>query len=117
MLGALTCLLLFQLVGEVAVRWMKLPLPGAVVGMVLLFAALLIRGGIPENLRITGSTLLQHLMLLLVPVTVGMMIHIHRVSEEWLPILLAGIGGAAVTLAVTALTLRFLLTRAKKASR
>jgi len=117
MLGAVTCLLLFQLVGEVTVRWMKLPLPGPVVGMVLLFVVLMIRGGIPENLRTTGNTLLQHLMLLLVPVTVGMMIHIRRVGEEWLPILLAGIGGAALTLAVTALTLRLLLARAKRALR
>jgi holin-like protein len=38
MLGALTWLLLCQLVGEVTVRWLQLPFPGPVVGMLLLFA-------------------------------------------------------------------------------
>jgi hypothetical protein len=65
MLGTLTWLLLFQLVGEVTVRWLKLPLPGSVVGMVLLFAVLVLRGGVPEHLRAASHTLLQHLMLLL----------------------------------------------------
>ena len=111
MLGAFTWLLLFQLVGEITVRWSKLPLPGAVVGMLLLFAVLVTRGGVPENLRATSNTLLQHLMLLLVPATTGVMIHFKRVGKEWLPIVLAGVGGAAVTMAVTALSLRLLLAR------
>ena len=37
MLAALTQLLLFPLVGEVIARGIKLPLPGPVVGMLLLF--------------------------------------------------------------------------------
>jgi holin-like protein len=95
MLGTLTWLLLFQLVGEVTVRWLKLPLPGSVVGMVLLFAVLVLRGGVPEHLRAASHTLLQHLMLLLVPATTAVMLH------------------AAVTMAITALTLRLLLTGSK----
>ena len=111
MLGAFTWLLLFQLAGEVTVWWLKLPLPGAVVGMLLLFAWLVIRSGVPEHLRAAGNTLLQHLMLLLVPATTGVMVHGKRIGEEWLPILVTGVGGAALTMAVTALTLRLLLAR------
>ena len=43
MVGALTGLLLCQLAGEVLARSLGLPVPGPVVGMVLLFAALLRR--------------------------------------------------------------------------
>jgi holin-like protein len=111
MLGAFTSLLLFQLAGEVAVRWLRLPLPGAVVGMLLLFGWLVIRSSVPEHLRAAGNTLLQHLMLLLVPATTGVMVHGKRVGEEWLSILLAGVGGAALTMAVTALTVRLLIAR------
>jgi holin-like protein len=116
MLGALVLLLLFQLAGEVTVRWLSLPLPGPVVGMLLLFAGLAARGGVPGRLRATGDGLLRHLMLLLVPSTTGLMLHLGRLGEEWLPIALAGIGGAACTLAVTPLTLR-LLTRGKERAR
>lgn len=117
MLGTLTWLLLFQLVGDVTVQWLTLPLPGPVVGMVLLFAVLVLRGGVPEHLRTTSQALLQHLMLLLVPATTAVMLHFQRLSEVWLPIMLAGVGGAAVTLAVTALTLRLLLARSQEGQR
>ena len=109
MLGTLIRLLLFQLAGEVTVRWLKLPFPGPVVGLIFLFAVLVIRGGIPEGLSSTSNTLLQHLMLLLVPATTAVMLHGTRLGNEWLPITLGAVGGAAITIAVTALTLRLLL--------
>jgi putative effector of murein hydrolase LrgA (UPF0299 family) len=113
MLNALAVLLIFQLLGEVSVQWLKLPLPGPLVGMLLLFAALVLRGEVPDGLREAASNLLQHLMLLFIPAVVGVMIHFERVAREWLPFLLAAVGGAAITLAVTAFTLRLLLARAK----
>jgi holin-like protein len=91
MLSTLTWLLLFQLVGEVTVRWLKLPLPGSVVGMVLLFAVLVLRGGVPEHLRAASHTLLQHLMLLLVPASTAVMLHFKRLGEAWLPICWQGL--------------------------
>ena len=116
-LGAFIFLLLFQLVGEVTVRLLNLPLPGPVVGMLGLFVVLVIRGGVPENLQATSNTLLQYLMLLLVPATTGVMMYFDRLAEEWLAIVLAGVGGAAVTMAATALTLRLLLARSHKRRR
>ena len=95
MLGAFIFLLLFQLVGEVTVRLLNLPLPGPVVGMLGLFVVLVIRGGVPENLQTTSNALLQYLMLLLVPATTGVMMYFNRLAEEWLAIVLAGVGGAA----------------------
>ena len=113
MLNALAVLLVFQLLGEVSVQWLKLPLPGPLVGMLLLFTVLVLRGGVPDSLRETASNLLQHLMLLFVPAVAAVMIDFERVGRDWLPFLLSAIGGAAITLAVTAFTLRLLLARAK----
>ena len=104
-------LLLFQFVGEVTVRWLTLPLPGPVLGMLALFVALVIRGVAPDHVRAAGSALLQYLMLLLVPATAAVVIHLERVGAAWLPLVLGAVGGAAVTMAVTALTLRLLLAR------
>jgi holin-like protein len=111
MLNALAILFVFQLLGEVAVQWLALPLPGPVVGMLLLFTALLLRGGVPEPLQQTAGALLQNLMLLFIPAVSGVMLHFERVGKEWLPILLAGVGGAAITIAVTALATRALVGR------
>lgn len=111
MLGALTVLLLFQLAGEVTVQVFALPLPGPVLGMALLFAALAIRGGVPDELRATANGLLQHLSLLFVPAGAGVMVHFARLGDEWLAIAAALVASTALTLVVTGLTLKALLRR------
>jgi len=109
MIGALTLLLLFQLAGEVLVKLLALPLPGPVLGMALLFAALALRGGPSDELRGTANGLLQHLSLLFVPAGAGVMIHFSRIGSEWPAILGALIASSALALVVTALVLRLLL--------
>ncbi len=99
MLSALTQLLVFQLAGEVVARGLNLPVPGPVLGMLFLFLALVLRGGPGEELKSTSGTLLQHLSLLFVPAGTGIMVHLHRVADEWLPLLLSLL---VSTLAVTA---------------
>lgn len=112
MIYAIAALLAFQFAGELVVRTLGLPLPGALAGMLMLFAALAMLGRVPEPLTRTTGTLLQHMMLLFIPAIVGVMTHFDRVAREWQPFLIASVVGAAVTLVVTAQTLRWLL-RAK----
>ena len=109
MIYAITALLAFQFVGELVVRALGLPLPGALAGMLLLFAALVWLGRVPQALARTTGTLLQHMMLLFIPAIAGVMLHFERVAREWQPFLIASLVGAAVTLVVTALTLQGLL--------
>lgn len=109
MLYAITTLFLCQLAGELLVQWLGLPIPGPLIGMLLLFVALLVRGGVPEALSETSGHLLRNLMLLFIPAVTGVMLHFERVGREWLPFLAAGIVGAAFTMAVTALTLRWMI--------
>ncbi|QEI09136.1 CidA/LrgA family protein [Pigmentiphaga aceris] len=111
MLLAFATLVLFQLAGEFLARWLDLPLPGAVVGMILLFVALVIRGQAPAPLRRVASGLLQHLMLLLIPIVSGVVMHTERVMREWWPFLVSNAVGGAITLAVTAIVLRAMLGR------
>ncbi|MBI4997332.1 MAG: CidA/LrgA family protein [Rhodocyclales bacterium] len=113
MLGALTILLLFQLVGEVLVQFFALPVPGPVIGMALLFTALVIRDGVPDKLRTTANNLLQHLSLLFVPAGVGVMVHFARLGDEWPAIVAALLVSTFVTLGVTGLVLCAFLKRGK----
>jgi holin-like protein len=117
MLGALTILLVFQLTGEVLAQLFALPIPGPVIGMALLFVALALRGGPSGALRDTAQNLLQHLSLLFVPAGVGVMLHFHRIGDEWLPLAASLVGSTVLTIAVTALVLRALSRRAETAGK
>lgn len=116
MIGALTLLLVFQLIGEIIARMLGLPIPGPVIGMALLFAALVARGGPSTELRTTAQRLLQHLSLLFVPAGTGVMLHFQRMSDEWQALALSLLGSTLITITVTALTLRFLTRRPDKRS-
>ncbi|QDF96288.1 murein hydrolase regulator LrgA [Azoarcus sp. DD4] len=111
MLGALTLLLVFQLVGEVTARAFALPIPGPVIGMALLFLTLVVRGGAGDDLRQTAGTLLQHLSLLFVPAGTGIVLYGSRIADEWLPLGVALVGSTALAIAVTALVLNALTRR------
>lgn len=108
MLGALTTLLVFQLVGEAIVMLSGLPVPGPVVGMLLLFIALMVRGRSPEPLRDTSGRILSHLSLLFVPAGVGVMVHLDRLAAEALPLAASLVASTVLTIAVSALVMRAL---------
>jgi holin-like protein len=111
MIGALAILLVLQLVGEVAVRWSGAPLPGPVVGMVLLFLALRWRQALPDPLRAVAETLLSHLSLLFVPAGVGIIQYGALLAEEWLAVVAALVLSTLITVAVTALVMKAVIRR------
>ncbi len=111
MLPGFAALLVFQLLGEGLAQALHLPLPGPLLGMLLLFGALVVRGRVPQAVRDSAHQLMQHMMLLFIPAVAGVMMHFHRIGSQWLPFVAAGIAGAAITMLVTALTLRFMLRR------
>jgi holin-like protein len=111
MLAALTVLLVYQMVGEILVLVIALPVPGPVVGMVLLFAHLCLRRGVSGELRDTSTSLLRHLSLLFVPAGVGVMATLDRLADEWLPIAVSLVFSTLMTIAVTAVVMRALLAR------
>lgn len=111
MLAGLTWLLVFQCLGEALVYLTGLPVPGPVVGMLLLFVGLRVRGVIPEALNNAATGLLQHLSLLFVPAGVGVMLHFGRVADEWPAIVAAIVGSTVLAIAVTAIVMRALVRR------
>lgn len=117
MLQSITLLLLFQLIGEIASQVLALPIPGPVVGMGLLFAALAIPGVPAERLREPAQQLLQHLSLLFVPAGVGVMLHFQRVAAEWIPIVAGLVLSTVAAIVVAALTTQWLARRLGQSGR
>ena len=111
MIPALASLLMFQLIGELIVQWTGLPLPGPLVGMMLLFAGLVLLGRVPFALESATGLLFRDMMLLFIPIIAGVIMHVDHVRAEWLPFVAACIVGTAITLIVTAVTLQFMLGR------
>ena len=110
-LRGLAWLLVLQLVGEVLARAFSLPLPGPVIGMLILMLALgwePVRGPVCA----IADVLLAHLSLLFVPVGVGVMTHMALVSQYGARLAVALLLSTWIGLAVTALVLRALLPKA-----
>jgi putative effector of murein hydrolase LrgA (UPF0299 family) len=110
MLKPLAILLVCQLAGETVARALSLPLPGPVVGLILLVAALLVmaRFGRVETetidstpLGTVANGLLATLGLLFVPAGVGVIQHLGLLSRHGLALLLALLVSTVLTLIVT----------------
>ncbi len=110
LLTGLAWLLLCQTAGELLARLLQLPLPGPVLGMLLLLVALrwpLVRTPVGA----VADALLAHLSLLFVPVGVGVMTHMGLLSTYGLRMLVAIVLSTWIGLVVSALVLRALLRR------
>lgn len=102
----ITLLLLCQLAGEAVTMLSGIPVPGPVIGMMLLFVGLLIKGAVPDGLQQTATGVLNHLSLLFVPAGVGVMAHLSLLEAEWDAVLVALVGSTVMTIAVTALVMK-----------
>ncbi len=108
-------LLLFQLAGELLHAVLHLPLPGPVIGMALLTAFLLARGGVEPALAATADQLLSILGLLFVPAGVGIVANLALLRSAWLPLTVSVVVSTFLTLLVTAGVMHALLRRSGQA--
>jgi holin-like protein len=90
MLNALTLLICCQFAGEVIARAAAIPLPGPVLGLLLLLAILVLRNRAPApELVTTGGWLLRHFGLLFVPAGVGVVTQLDVIGANWLALAVA----------------------------
>jgi holin-like protein len=109
MLRGLAVLLLCQSAGEVLARLTGLPLPGPVLGLLLLWGALslpMLGPWLRTPVAAVAEPLLSHLSLLFVPVGVGVVAHLGLVGEFGGRMLAAVVLSTWIGMAVAALALR-----------
>ena len=108
---AIFLLIALQLVGEAIVTFTGLPVPGAVIGLVLLYIILSVHGGASEEMTRTTGFLLDNLALLFVPAGVGVIAYLPLIASRWEVIVAALLVSVTVTIALTALTVSRLARR------
>lgn len=109
MLTAFAVLLIFQCLGEALTFLLGLPIPGPVVGMLLLFFALLASPVLMATMEATANELLRHLALLFVPAGVGIIVSAHSVQGHWPAVICAILVSTLLTLVATAFVMRLVM--------
>ena len=89
MLLGILYLILFQLLGHLTVQGLGWPIPSPVMGLVFLFAFLVLRGSVPESLYKVSGVLLPLLPLFLIPASAGIVEHGALLQEDGVAIAIA----------------------------
>lgn len=108
MIRGMALLVALQFAGEAISRGLQIPIPGNVIGMGLLLAALgagLVR---LEWVQEAADLLLSHLALFFIPAGVGVMVYFDLIRREWLAISVATLLSTFAVMAVTGWTASFL---------
>ncbi len=116
MIQGLVQLFLFQAFGELLAKFALPMIPGPVLGLVLLLLYLALRGHVPDHIDGVGSTVLQHLGLLFIPASVGVVLYSPLLKANAWGIASALLVSVLATIAVTSGLLK-LLSRATEEPR
>jgi holin-like protein len=112
-IASLSLILLCQLAGEIFVRGLNLPMPGPVIGLMLLLVLLLARDRFPvlargplqgDGVENASRGLLANLSLLFVPAGVGVVQKLDLVAEHGIAFLAVLAISVMATLVVTVVT-------------
>lgn len=98
MLKGLIVILFFQLCGETLVALLHSPIPGSVAGMLLLWLALVLKGGPSKEVDEVGSGLIRYLSLFFLPAGVGLFFLPPAVQQHWPAVLAAIVVGTFVSM-------------------
>lgn len=114
MIRAFTTILLFWVLGESLQFLTDIPISGNVLGMLLLFAWLLIRQTVDLELEQASQNLISQLSLLLLPGGVGLFFLGDRMDGQWLALLTAVIGGSLLSILICLLLMKQLVKRGER---
>ena len=107
MIRGLVQILLFQGLGEIISKLLGLPIPGPVIGLVILLATLLMRRRIDADLDLVATAFTQHLGLLFIPAAVGVVMFVPQLADHGLTIAVILLISVATSVAVSALILKW----------
>lgn len=77
-------ILLFTILGDIISRW--LPIPGSVIGLILLYLALQFKIVTIDDIKDVGNWLKDNMSFLFVPISVGLMNSFGILKTSWFPL-------------------------------
>ncbi len=106
MIDGLVQIFLWQGIGELVSRFLLPSMPGPVIGLILLVAFLSIKGEVNPSLGLVADAFRQHLALLFVPASVGVILFLPELKTHALAVSVALVVSVILAIAVTALVLK-----------
>lgn len=104
-----TVLIAIQLVANLVLKYLNIPFPSPLFGMLLLFVLLYFKI-IPEKfIKDIADLLLSNMSLFFIPLFVGIITYIDLIRDNFLPIVMAVVVVTFTTMVLTALFVEFVI--------
>src|SRR5690554_3761626 len=111
LLRGLSWLIGFQLLGT-ALNVLFFPvIPGPIIGLVLFFIYLLVRGNVSAPIDEAAASLLRYLPLLLVPPAIGVMAHVDDIQADFWAIAGSLVVSLVISMVVVGWLMQLLISR------
>lgn len=107
----LMIIFMISLVGEGISSVFHLPVPGSIIGLVLLFLALRFKLLRLRHISMVGNFLLANMTILFLPPAVGIMDKFQVIAPYLLPIILIVLGAIVLNVCVIAVVVQLIKTR------
>lgn len=107
----LMIIFMISLVGEGISSAFHLPVPGSIIGLVLLFLALQFKLLRLRHISMVGNFLLANMTILFLPPAVGIMDKFQVIAPYLLPIILIVLGAIVLNVCVIAVVVQLIKTR------
>ena len=107
----LMIIFMMSLVGEGISSVFHLPVPGSIIGLVLLFLALQFKLLRLRHISMVGNFLLANMTILFLPPAVGIMDKFQVIAPYLLPIILIVLGAIVLNVCVIAVVVQLIKTR------
>lgn len=101
MLVTMALLLSCQLAGEVIARTLALPVPGPVIGLVILFTTCTLRPALAQRIGPVARSFLAYLSLLFVPAGVGIVANLGILAQNGLAIAVVVMASTVIAMLVS----------------
>ncbi|QIL45818.1 CidA/LrgA family protein [Vagococcus coleopterorum] len=96
----------FTFLGEIISKVGHLPVPGSVIGMLLLFAGLYFKVVKLDDVDTVGTFLLDNLSILFLPAGVGIMVYFPVIKDHWFSLLIVMLVTTALTMGVVGMVVQ-----------
>lgn len=107
-------IVIISFVGEVCNKWIPLPIPASIYGLVILFVALMTGAIKLEQVKETGKFLIEIMPLMFIPAAVGLLDSWKVLKPIWIPVVVITLVTTVLVMVVTGRVTQFMIRQNKK---